>query len=268
MNEETNNFIIYFIKCFFKKKVSLKIVQKMIYKLLYLFLFFFLIHSTFYSQEKIEYKVDDNLLSVTISDLNANCCSGFDADYHINYNTATITISIEDTTTQKCRCNCNFDLTVNIGPIPIGKYTIVIVKQESVQYGYNKDKRITLGRKDFSIYDPHPKAPIILDFRQSPCKVSSVKLSQDENIRGGIELFPNPAAGSLSLKFNLKDNSDASFSILNFLGKEVFNYKQKNLKSGTNLVQLPLNDLPSGIYIGKVISSRGQIITFKLMWSK
>ena len=52
------------------------------------------------------------------------------------------------------------------------------------------------------------------------------------------------------------------------LGKEIDNYKFKNLKSGTNLLHLNITELQPGIYIGKLFSSTGQSLTFKLMWSK
>ncbi|MDT3741201.1 MAG: T9SS type A sorting domain-containing protein [Candidatus Kapabacteria bacterium] len=240
----------------------------MAFRLISIIIFLVTLTVTLQSQEKVDYYVDDNLLSVKIYDLNANCCSGFITDYHINYSSGIITITITDTTVQKCRCNCNFDMSVNIGPLQQGKYTVNVFREDFMKYGYPRDKKMFLGRKEVSVYDPSPKSPLTMDFRQSTCKNTSLNPADDEVIRGGIEIFPNPAAGAVSLKFNLKDNSDVSIKILNFLGKEIDNYKFKNLKSGTNLLHLNITELQPGIYIGKLFSSTGQSLTFKLMWSK
>jgi hypothetical protein len=220
------------------------------------------------SQEKIEYQIDDNLLSVTIIDLNANCCSDFIADYHINYSNNLITLILTDTSEQKCRCNCNFDLSFKLGPLPQGKYTVSIIKEEYVKNGFNKDRKINLGKKDISVYDPHPKSALSMDFNQSVCKNTSISQPEDEVIPGGIVIFPNPSSGVVSIKFNLKSNSDVKLEILNFLGKSLNDFKFKGLKSGTNVVHLTLNELLPGMYIGKVIANNGQTYTFKLMWSK
>lgn len=237
-------------------------------RLLFYFITLFLIQTVTYSQEKIEYFVDDNLLTVSLIDINANCCAGFLADYHINYSGNVITVSVADTSSEKCRCVCDYDLTINIGPLPQGKYNVVVIKEESVKYAYPRDRKFTLGRKDVSIYAPHPKSPLTMEFRQSICKTASHSDFGDEQLKGGVELYPNPSAGAVSIKFNLKESSDVTIKLLNFIGKEIDEVKYPELKSGTNLVHLNLTNIPQGMYIGKIISSSGQMINFKLMWSK
>jgi hypothetical protein len=240
----------------------------MVLRLLLSFLIFLTTLSALVAQEKIDYLVDDNLLSVTVNDMSANCCSGFIADYHINYSSGHITITLSDTTLQKCRCTCNFDLTVNIGPLPQGKYTVSVFRDDLAKYSFAKEKKTQLGKKDIFVYDPHPKSPLVMDFRQSLCKNTSQSPVTDEVVKGGIEIFPNPSAGAVSLKFNLRDNSDVSVKVLNFLGKEVREMKFRGMKTGTNLLHLDLTDLPPGMYLCKIYSSTGQMINFKLMWSK
>ncbi|MBX3044536.1 MAG: T9SS type A sorting domain-containing protein [Candidatus Kapabacteria bacterium] len=237
-------------------------------RLLLIFILLIFRFSVINAQEKIECDVDDNLLSVSIKNITANCCSGFDSDFHINYSSSLITITLTDTTLQKCRCECNFDLSVNIGPVPQGKYTVVVVREDLAKYGFIRDKKTQLSKKDILVYDPHPKSAIVMDFRQSQCKNTPVNLPENEPIKGEIEIFPNPSAGAVSLKFNLKEHSDVSVKILNFLGKDVNEISFKSLKAGTNLLHLDLTKIPPGMYLGKVISSTGQIINFKLIWSK
>jgi hypothetical protein len=107
-----------------------------------------------------------------------------------------------------------------------------------------------------------------MEFRQSICKTASHSDFGDEQLKGGVELYPNPSAGAVSIKFNLKESSDVTIKLLNFIGKEIDEVKYPELKSGTNLVHLNLTNIPQGMYIGKIISSSGQLINFKLMWSK
>ncbi len=221
-----------------------------------------------YSDEKIDYIIDDNLLTINISNLNANCCSAYSIDYHINYNNGLITFTLSDTTTQKCRCNCNYDFQINLGPLPQGKYTIQILKEELTKFNYSKDKRMNLGRKEISINSPHPKSPLQLEFKQSTCKNSSETQSNDEYLKDGIEVFSNSTIGSVSIKFNIKETENINIKILNFLGKELEDYKFKNIRSGTNTVHLDLSDKPPGMYIGKILNSTGLLYRFKLIWSK
>jgi hypothetical protein len=236
--------------------------------LLNFFVILVLTYSITLADEKIEYLVDDNLLTVNISNLNANCCSGFTIDYHINYNNGVITFTLTDTTIQKCRCTCNFDFSIKLGPLPQGKYTIQLNREDLAKYSYSRDKKFSLGRKDVYIDDPHPKSPLILEFKQSPCKNSSEIQASDESIKGGIEIFSNPAAGAVSVRFNLKESGNVNLKVLNFLGKELNDFKFKNLRNGTNTIHLDLSDLPPGMYIGKVMSGGGLLYRFKLVWSK
>lgn len=220
------------------------------------------------SQEKVDIQVDDNLLSVTISNLNANCCSGFVPDYHMNFASGLITITLTDTTIQKCKCNCKYDININIGPISQGKYTVLVIREDLARYSYPKDKRIQLERKDISVYDPHPKSPISMDFRQSACKSLIQNISSEVPLKGGVEIFANPSSNSVALQFHIKENSDATIKIMNFLGKVINESKHPNLKSGNIMVNLDMKEIPPGMYLGKIQTSRGQFLNFKLMWSK
>lgn len=240
----------------------------MIRKLHLILIFFILSISGLFAQEKVDFSVDDNLLSINIYNLKANCCSGFVPDFHVNFASGLITVTIIDTTLQKCRCDCNYDININIGPVPQGKYAVVLYRDDLARFSYSKDKRISLGRKDISVYDPTPKAPISIEFRQSTCKSSSKYLSADESLKGNVEIYPNPSSGAVSIKFNLQDDCDASIKIMNFLGKELNFTKLKGLKSGTNMAHIDISDIPPGMYLGKIQTSNGQLINFKLMWSK
>jgi hypothetical protein len=240
----------------------------MLLKLQTIILFFLLSLLSLSAQEKVDFSVDDNLLSVNVYNLKANCCSGFVSDFHVNFASGLITITLTDTTIQKCRCDCNYDLNINIGPVSQGKYSVVVYRDDLVRFSYPKDKRTILGKKDVSVYDPHPKAPISLEFRQSACKSSTKYAVADETLKDNVEVFANPSSGAVSIKFNLKENSDAEIKIINFLGKELSSTKLSGLKIGTNLVHIDISDIPPGMYLGKIQTSRGQFINFKLMWSK
>jgi len=236
----------------------------------YIYTVIFILLSIIYysnSEEKIEYNIDDNLLTVNINNLSTNCCSGYLVDYYINNSNNTITFNIIDTTAQKCKCNCNIDLKLSLGPIAQGKYNINIFKEELVRYGYPKDRKINLSKREMYVYDPHPKSPLILEFQQSACKNTNEN-QNDDLLKSGVEIFPNPASSSVSVRFAIKEQSNITIKILNFLGKEINEYKFKNLRAGTNTLHLDLSDLQPGIYIGKIIGNSGQNLNFKLSWSK
>lgn len=227
-----------------------------------------ILSSGLYSQDKIDIKINENLVNVKLINFNANCCSKFTMDFSVNNNNNQIYLTIRDTSSQKCKCMCNFDLESNISQIPEGNYTIFIFLEELIQYGYPKDSKKLLTKREVSVIDNFSKSPLSYDFKQSTCKTGTDVALVQPSTKDFLEIFPNPSASNVTLKFNLKSKADITFKLLNFLGKEVFSTERKDLTSGFHSVQININDLPPGLYLGKMSASNGQSQSLKLMWSK
>jgi hypothetical protein len=227
-----------------------------------------IVSSGLYSQEKIDIKVDENLVNVRIINFNANCCSKFVQDFSINNNNNQIYLTIRDTSAQKCKCMCNFDLETNISQIPQGNYIIFIYIEELIQYGYPIDIKKLITKREIIVKDNYSKSPLSYDFKQSTCKSGTDVTITQSSSKEFLEIFPNPSASKVTLKFNLKSKADITFKLLNFLGKEVYSTESKDLTSGYHNIQINVNDLPQGLYLGKLSASNGQSQSVKLMWSK
>jgi hypothetical protein len=227
-----------------------------------------LICSGLYSQEKIDIKVDENLVNIKLINFNANCCSKYDMDFSVNNNNNQIYITVTDTSSQKCKCMCNFDMESNISQIPEGNYTIFIYLEELIQNGYPKDIKKLLTKREVIVNDNYSKSPLSYDFKQSACKSGTDVALTQPSTKEFLEIFPNPSASNVTLKFNLKTKTDITFKLLNFLGKEVYSTERKELTSGFHTLQINVNDLPPGLYLAKMSASNGQSQSVKLMWSK
>ena len=228
-------------------------------------LFFFFLTLIVISEEKTELFIDENLITIKNTEINANCCSTFSSDFSINNNI--ITITQRDTSATKCKCMCNFDLNYTISQIPPGNYTLIINREENTKFGYNENKRYTILRNKFSVDAQQSKSPLSFEFKQTPC-TKSIPSSNIINSKSGVEVIPNSHSGLLLLRFDMKKAGDASIKIINFLGKEVASLKRNNLSEGIQTIYFDLSDIPSGFYIGKLITNTGQNSTFKITWSK
>jgi hypothetical protein len=72
-------------------------------------------------------------------------------------------------------------------------------------------------------------------------------------------LYPNPVANQLTIEINSDEKVTSFINILNIRGEQIYR-KTTLLNIGTNMIELNVMDLHSGIYIIQIISPKGKII--------
>lgn len=219
-----------------------------------------------FCEEKIDITVDGK--SIVIRDIDAvlNCCSKI-KDEIIIQNKKIIIIQT-DTSSTKCRCDCSVDLIHTVHNILPGKYKVEIYREELKKFGYPEDRKFHVLSSEIEVHFNSPKNSIYYDFHQTSCK----SLSRPNNLvipkKINLEVFPNPSKSELTIRFNTSFPTDAKFKMYNFIGKEVFSFERGKLTEGIQSFNIIPTNLPSGIYIGKIILSNGSSETVKIIWSK
>lgn len=69
------------------------------------------------------------------------------------------------------------------------------------------------------------------------------------------QVWPNPASVQASVTVTMPSAGEASIRVLDISGRTVASVPQASLREGANLVEIPLEDLPSGVYILSVSGS-------------
>jgi len=93
---------------------------------------------------------------------------------------------------------------------------------------------------------------------------SSVGLNENQNFSFDVNgLFPNPASGETTIKFQLPKSGNVSHSIYDALGKNVYS-KITDSKKGNNSLTIPIKNLNSGVYF-YVVEFEGKTKTKKLI---
>lgn len=75
-----------------------------------------------------------------------------------------------------------------------------------------------------------------------------------------LNLFPNPAANSTTIRFSLENAQPMQVRMLNVAGQLVQVVDLGEVNSGTNAVTLNVNDLNSGMYLVQLVSATGEQI--------
>ena len=89
----------------------------------------------------------------------------------------------------------------------------------------------------------------------------------DDITRGSIvssELFPNPAGSSVSVIIHPGNSATLKFEILDMTGRNLYSATKVCL-AGSNLITLPVSQIPSGIYLFAVKTMEGSVILIKKM---
>lgn len=71
---------------------------------------------------------------------------------------------------------------------------------------------------------------------------------EESAVVNDVLMYPNPTSGIVNVQFNLAEQSDVKISIKDASGRVVREYSQAKGAQGLNVVALPLNALPEGIY--------------------
>jgi hypothetical protein len=230
------------------------------------FIFIFSPLVNLFSQERIDVTTDGKSIVIRNIDAILNCCSKVNDD--ITILNKKIIITQTDTSTTKCKCDCAFDLIHTVNNLQPGKYKIEIYREELRKFGYPEDKKYLVASTDYEVQYEVPKMFMSFDFRQSPCKNNTRVSSQIFPKKINLEVFPNPTKGELNVRFNTFSPVEVKFVIYNFIGKEVFSTDKKPMVEGLHTWNFNLPNIPSGMYIGKVILSNGSSETIKIVWSK
>ena len=75
-------------------------------------------------------------------------------------------------------------------------------------------------------------------------------------IFSGMKMYPNPASESVNITFSSEENANAILSVMNLMGQTVYNM-DVNVYEGYNMVNVPVNQLPAGIYMVNIRSNKG-----------
>ncbi len=82
----------------------------------------------------------------------------------------------------------------------------------------------------------------------------------------GIEVFPNPNNGQFTINLNAVDFNDATITVMDALGKEVYNKSNVSIQ-GTYSTKVDLSNNPQGVYF-IVVSGNNKMFTQKVMLTK
>jgi len=85
----------------------------------------------------------------------------------------------------------------------------------------------------------------------------STNLTKQETLN--LQVFPNPAADAINLKFNLYDNSSASATLSDITGRVIYTFGNDKINNGANEITFPVNDLPNGMYLIRLQTAEGNI---------
>jgi len=87
---------------------------------------------------------------------------------------------------------------------------------------------------------------------QKTCANTSVSIAEVDNTVIDADIYPNPANDEINIALTNEYANNASISVINSVGKIVL---RKNVSS--NITQLSLSNLPTGIYFVKINSAKG-----------
>ena len=83
---------------------------------------------------------------------------------------------------------------------------------------------------------------------------SAVGIKSTEKNLSGVDLFPNPTSGNVTLKVNSERASAATVLLFNSLGEAVIT-KETSFVQGTNKINITTENLPAGVYFISIKTS-------------
>lgn len=90
--------------------------------------------------------------------------------------------------------------------------------------------------------------------------VNPVNTTEIDDSQMKISLFPVPAKTQINLEIETEVHSEISLTLYSTEGKIVQNWPSKVLHRGKNVLELPLSDLPTGMYLLQIENDRGREI--------
>ncbi len=100
--------------------------------------------------------------------------------------------------------------------------------------------------------------------RQTPVWCSKSTYLDEESRLSNINIYPNPTTENTVLAIESASEEKIKIQIQNALGSSIFEVG-KNVSPGINNFSLPSANLSSGLYIVRVLDSRGNVKTLRLL---
>jgi hypothetical protein len=91
-------------------------------------------------------------------------------------------------------------------------------------------------------------------------------LGEEEELAKELELnlFPNPATSVATLQYKLKTPAEVKISLVNMIGEEVLVLKQGNVPAESQKQEIPVGDLPKGVYFVR-LNIGNEVFTKRLL---
>ena len=103
-----------------------------------------------------------------------------------------------------------------------------------------------------------------LDIIESPSEPVAIETPEEVGAFSLHQNFPNPFSESTSLQFTIDKTSKVRLQVFDITGREVQMLMNRTLAPGTHSVEFHGSDLPSGIYIARLITPHG-VMSKKMM---
>lgn len=95
---------------------------------------------------------------------------------------------------------------------------------------------------------------------QQPYEFFTIGTDENNGIRLSMSVYPNPALSSVNLILENQNIENVSFLLYNLYGELLLKEKVNG-----NTTCIPVNHLPSGSYLLKVVDDRSELKTFKII---
>jgi hypothetical protein len=89
-------------------------------------------------------------------------------------------------------------------------------------------------RTSYSLYVEDPNSTASMD---------------EENLKEGINIYPNPSDDQITIDYNLSENTDVHLEILDATGRKIATHEMKKQSVGKQSLTISVSHLPNGVYI-------------------
>lgn len=137
---------------------------------------------------------------------------------------------------------------------PSSSNTTEMIDATGTPVKFNKESAIVIARKEFLGPDALVNEPPIDD---TTIQINEPKVNEILNV------YPNPTTGKVNINISSNTNTVAVLRVYNVLGANV-RVLSKRLHAGENIIEVDMNNLPSGIYTASLIID-GKITSAKIV---
>jgi hypothetical protein len=98
-------------------------------------------------------------------------------------------------------------------------------------------------------------APFEVHYTLNTTSVSEI----DANAASFGRPYPNPTTGTAKMRMDLKQDANVSIEVIDITGKNVIQIAERSYEIGNHTLELPVNALPSGLYMVKINSGNSVV---------